>query len=256
MGKQWETKITKVSPNELLVRGYPLDELIGSISYAESVFLLLKGRLPNNSESHMFEAILVSSIDHGVTAPSAVTARTVASCGVPITTAMSAGIMAVGNYHGGAGEQCMEFLKEALNIRKEKQPLEELATEVVRKAKENKKRIPGYGHRFHTHDPRTKRLLEIAGKEGINGDHIQLAQLISDELTRQSGRELPLNVDGAIGAILADMGFEPSIAKAIFAISRIAGLTAHVIEEFSNRPVRTIIPGDAIYTGPEKRSIS
>ncbi|MHA1974452.1 MAG: citryl-CoA lyase [Candidatus Hodarchaeales archaeon] len=256
MGKQWETKITKVSPNELLIRGYPLEELIGSISYAESVFLLIKGRLPTKAEAAMFQAILVSSIDHGVTAPSAVTARTVASCGVPITTAMSAGIMAVGNYHGGAGEQCMEFLKEALNNTKEDQSLEQLATEVVRKAREKKKRIPGYGHRYHTNDPRTKRLLEIAEKEGILGVHVQLAQMVSEELTRQSGRKLPLNVDGAIGAILADMQFESSVAKAIFAISRIAGLTAHVIEEFSNRPVRTIIPSDAIYRGPDKRSIS
>ncbi|MHA1512662.1 MAG: citryl-CoA lyase, partial [Candidatus Hodarchaeales archaeon] len=81
MDKEWTTEITKVSPNELLLRGYPLDELIGSISYAAGIFLTIKGFLPSHQEERVINAILVATMDHGVTAPSAVTARTVASCG-------------------------------------------------------------------------------------------------------------------------------------------------------------------------------
>lgn len=255
MGKEWTTDITKVSPNELLIRGYSLDELIGSISYAAGIFLTIRGELPTPQEERVINAILIATMDHGVTAPSTVAARTVASCGVPITTAIAAGISAVGDYHGGAGENCMKILTEALNEYDENQALKDIARTLVIEKKNQKKRIPGFGHRFHTNDPRTVKLLEIAQQEGISGIHVQLAILIAEELTRQSGRQLPLNVDGAIGALLADMGFETQTGKAFFAISRITGLTAHVLEEYRERPVRTIIPSKAKYSGPNKRHL-
>ena len=254
MSKKWETKITKVSPNELLIRGYPLDELIGSISYAAGIYLMLRGNLPSPEEEKMINAILVSTMDHGVTAPSAVTARTVASSGVPITTAMGAGILSIGDHHGGAGEKCMKFLQKAFDNYEENHSLSEIAHKVVLDSREKKKRISGFGHRFHTDDPRTKKLIQIAHNEGITGKYLELAQLISTELSTQSGRKLPLNVDGAIGAILADMGFKADLGKAFFAIARISGLTAHILEEYNERPMRTIIPENAIYTGPEKRN--
>jgi citrate synthase len=251
----WETKIAKVSPNELLIRGYPLDELIGSISYAAGIYLALKGELPTKQEERVISAILVATMDHGVTAPSAVTARTVASCGVPITTAMGAGILSVGDHHGGAGEECIKFLKNAFKVQEKDQPLSDLAKKVVTEAKKNKQRIPGFGHRFHTDDPRTKKLLQVASEGGIDGEFVKLAKIIATELNTQSNRPLPLNVDGAIGALLADLGFEAEVGKAFFAISRITGLTAHILEEYSERPVRTIIPSEAKYTGKVKREL-
>lgn len=256
MGKEWETKITRVRPNELLVRGYRMDDLIGNISYAAGIHLILRGTLPSNAEERVINAILVASMDHGVTAPSAVTARTVASCGVPITTAMAAGILAVGDHHGGAGERCMRFLQKELNVEREGD-LISIAKRAVENARNAKKRIPGFGHRYHTNDPRTKKLLQVAKEAKISGRYVELAQLISEELSRQSGRVLPLNVDGAIGALLADMGFPPELGKAFFAISRITGLTAHILEEITTqRPLRTIIPSDAYYSGSDEKSRS
>ena len=251
----WETKITKVSPNELLLRGYPLDELIGTKSYAATIYLALKGELPSKQQERVINAILVATLDHGVTAPSAVAARTVASCGVPITTAMSAGILAVGDHHGGAGERCIKFLKSTYESQEDNQPLTELAKQAVIRSKQKKQRIPGFGHRFHTDDPRTKKLLQVASQEGVSGKFVELAKLIATELSAQSKRPLPLNVDGAIGALLADMGFRAELGKAFFAISRITGLTAHILEEYAERPVRTIIPSEAEYTGEEKRPV-
>ncbi len=254
MGNKWETKITSVKPNELLVRGYPLDELIGNISYASGIFLMLCGELPSPSEERVINAILVASIDHGVTAPSAVTARTVASCGVPITTAMASGILAVGDHHGGAGEKCMKFLQSEL--KKGVDNLALLAKKAVEKARSEKKRIPGFGHRIHTNDPRTTKLLQVANETSISGKHVEFAQLIAEELSNQSGKSLPLNVDGAIGALLADMNFPAELGKAIFAISRITGVTAHILEEVATqRPMRTIIPEDSSYTGPSERKL-
>jgi citrate synthase len=252
--KKWETTITKVTPNELLIRGYPLDELIGSISYAAGIYLLLKGDLPSSGEENMINAILVSTMDHGVTAPSAVTARTVASSGVPITTAMGAGILSIGDHHGGAGEMCMKYLRRAFDSTDEEMTIPEIAQKVVTDSRTKKERIPGFGHRFHKADPRTTKLIEIANNENIGGKFLELAQQISIELSTQSGKKLPLNVDGAIGAILGDMGFKADLGKAFFAIARISGITAHILEEFDERPVRTIIPDEARYSGPKKRN--
>lgn len=253
MRKEWETKITRVKPNELLIRGYPLDELIGDISYASGIYLMLRGELPSLSEERIINAILVASMDHGVTAPSAVTARTVASSGVPITTAIAAGILAIGDHHGGAGERCMQFLQKELKKEEMSNPAE-LARSVVERTRKERIRIPGFGHRFHANDPRTTKLLQIAKDANISGKYVEFAQLIAQELSHQSGRSLPLNVDGAIGALLADMGFVPELGKAFFAISRITGLTAHILEEITTqRPMRTIIPSDAFYSGPEER---
>lgn len=216
---------------------------------------MIRGELPTPQEEKVISAILVATMDHGVTAPSAVAARTVASCGVPITTAMGAGILAIGDHHGGAGERCFKFLHEAISNNDNSLSPSELAKHVVTQAKKQKKRIPGFGHRFHTDDPRTKKLLALASDEGISGKYVDLARLIAAELSSQSGRDLPLNVDGAIGALLADMGFKAETGKAIFAIARITGLTAHILEEYDERPVRTIVPSDALYTGENNRSI-
>jgi citrate synthase/citryl-CoA lyase len=254
MRKEWETKITRVRPNELLVRGYRLEELIGDISYAAGIYLMLRGELPSIAEERVINAILVASMDHGVTAPSAVTARTVASCGVPITTAMAAGVLAIGDHHGGAGERCMRFLQKELNVKEEFDP-KKIARKAVEKTRRDKKRIPGFGHRYHTNDPRTKKLLQVAKEAKISGRYVEFAQLVSKELTTQFGRDLPLNVDGAIGALLADMGFPPELGKSIFAISRITGITAHILEEITTqRPMRTIIPSDASYSGFDEKS--
>ena len=110
----WKTGITTVKPNRIVTRGYRQEDLIGEVPFSHSVFLLLKGRLPTDNEGKMMDAILTSSIDHGITPPSARAARTVASSGVPLPTAVAAGIMAVGDVHGGAIEQGALLLQEGV----------------------------------------------------------------------------------------------------------------------------------------------
>jgi citrate synthase len=149
----------------------------------------------------------------------------------------------------------MRFLQKELNVGSEVN-LATLAKNVVEKTRKDKIRIPGFGHRFHTNDPRTTKLLQIANETKIGGIYVEFAQLIAKELSNQSGRSLPLNVDGAIGALLADMGFAPELGKAFFAISRITGLTAHILEEISTqRPMRTIVPEDSVYSGKSERKL-
>jgi citrate synthase len=245
----WKTHITKVEPNKLTVRGKALDEMIGKVSFGQMVYLVLVGELPDESVGRMVEAMLVASIDHGVTPPSTHAARQVAACRSPLTASLAAGLLAIGKVHGGAIEECMVLLGQGAMERGQsgKSP-QEIADAIVARAKETGRRLPGFGHRIHTDDPRTKRLLAMAEELGIAAEHVAIARAIVDSLARITGKRLPLNVDGCLAAILSDIGVPPELGNAFFVIGRVPGLIAHVVEEQANeRPMRTVNPDEAEY---------
>src|SRR5262245_42322699 len=104
----WKTAVTDVEPNRIALRGYPIDQLMGKISFSQGIYLALRGDLPDEKIGRMIDAILVSSIDHGATPPSILAARTVASTGAPMSSAIAAGVLAISRLHGGAVEEGME----------------------------------------------------------------------------------------------------------------------------------------------------
>jgi citrate synthase len=255
MANEITTKITQIEPGRILVQGYDLSELIGQVSYAAMVFLLFTGRLPTSAEGRMLDAILVSSIDHGVDAPSTHIARTAASCGVPVQAAIGAGITAIGEYHGGAGEQCARIFQEAAAGNPDTAP-GELAQALIADLKAQGQRMPGYGHRVHNPDPRAQGLLTLADQLGLSGRHVALARALEHALDDASVRSLPLNVDGAIAAVLLDLGIDWRFGKALFIIARTAGLAAHVHEQMAEgKPLKFAAPVNAAYAGPEPRQL-
>jgi citryl-CoA lyase len=250
----WKTAITEVSGGEIRIRGYNVAEMMEQLSFSDAIYLILKGELPNNQQRRMMEAMLVSSLDHGPTPPSNLAARTVFSGGNPLNAAVAAGVMTIGDSHGGAIEQCARILQDW--SKKDGTP-PELAKALVAEFKEKNKRMPGYGHRIHKRDPRTLKLLEIAERIGYKGRIIDLAVAIQDELERTSGKDLPLNVDGAIAAIISEMGFDWRLGKGFFIISRVPGLVAHVYEEWTReKTMRKMGPPPYEYDGPPNRTIS
>ena len=254
---KWVTKITKVEPNHLVTKGYRQEDLIGNKPFAHIVYLILKGELPSEEHGIMMDAILSACIDHGVTPPSSIAARTVASGGVPLPTAVAAGILSIGDAHGGAIEKGAKFFQEGIKSMKEKGlDIIGIAEILVRESIEKKKRILGFGHRVHSSDPRTKKLFYLSEEMNINGNHIALSKAIEKSLEKSVGKKLPINVDGAIAAIISDMGFDWRLGKAFFLIGRAAGLTAHVYEEQTEfKPMRKLFDMDCEYGGPEERDL-
>lgn len=253
----WKSAITKVEPNKLSVRGYRLDELMGRVSYAEMVYLLFKGELPTENTGKLINAILVSSVDHGTTPPSVLSALTVASTGAPLNSAVAAGILSISKFHGGAIEECMLILKQGMEmVDNDNKSLAEAADQIIDEYRAIKKRLSGFGHRLHTNDPRTEKLFQIAGECGYANEYVKLANAMVDSLREKTGKTLPLNVDGAIAALLCEMDFDPVLANAFFMIARVPGLVAHIYEEYTRqKPMRKIHPTDTGYDGPENREL-
>jgi citrate synthase len=230
---------------------------MGQVPFAHVVFLLLRGDLPSREQGILMDAMLVSSIDHGATPPSALAARTVASGGAPLTAAVAAGITAINRYHGGAIEGCMRVLLEAVERKRATgRDIATAASEIVDEYRAAKRRIPGYGHRVHTEDPRSVRLFALADDLGMAGEYVEMAHAIRGAMKDRIGRHLPMNVDGAIATMLCEMEFPPEMSNGIFAISRSGGLVAHVYEEQTRmRPMRRIDPVAHEYDGPPDRKL-
>src|SRR5438309_7723293 len=149
---RWQTALTSIAPNKILIRGYPVDEMMGRLSFAEAVYLLLMGELPTPAIGRMFNAILVSSLDHGVTPPSTLAARNVATSGAPMKDCVAAGVLAFGPHHGGDIESCMRFLDTGLALIRGGRSLHDAAAALADEAARAHDVPPGFGHRFHTRD--------------------------------------------------------------------------------------------------------
>ncbi len=246
----WKTEITKIEPNKIAVRGYRVDQLMGRISFPQAIYLILKGELPDENAGKMLDAILVSSIDHGATPPSTLAARTIASTGSPLNAALAGGILAIYKYHGGAIENAMkqylEIVDNELNVK-----------EWVKGKLERKEIIYGFGHRYHKNDPRTHRLFQLAKELGFYGKYVESARAIEKAIEEIKGKHLPVNVDGAIAAVLCEMGFPPELGNAFFIMARTPGMIAHIYEEQTKmKPMRKIDPVDHEYAGPPERELT
>ena len=250
----WKTSISKVEPNKILVRGYDLSQLVGKYSYADLTYLLWRGELPSQSHSQMMDALLTACIEHSLNSPSVDATVFVASSGVPLQASVSAGVAAMGEWHGGAIEEAAKMLQEGAAVKGKS--LHETAKEILNSWKNSGKRLPGYGHPTHTDDPRTKRLLEIADQTKVSGLHVKLALEISALTEELYGKHLILNVDGCIAGIISDMGFDWRLGKGFFIVSRTPGLVAHAYEQmYFEKPYKSPHWSEIQYTGRAERRV-
>jgi len=213
----------------IYVRGHDLTkDLIGKVSLGDMAFLELKNRLPTPQESVMFNAVVVTLVEHGLT-PSALAAR-LTYFGAPeaLQAAVAAGLLGMGDRFGGSIESAARILQEA----PEGGDLRSTARTIVEEHRAAKRVIPGLGHPIHRGgDPRTARLFELAGENGLSGRHIELENLIGEEATAAYGRELPVNATGAIAAVASEMEISWRICRGLAVMARAIGLVAHIQEE-------------------------
>ncbi|NMJ77150.1 citryl-CoA lyase [Nanohaloarchaea archaeon] len=222
---EWETNISS-SGRDAVIRDEELEDVM-DMEFADAIWLLLKGEKPSENESKIFNTILSSSIDHGVGNPSTVSARTVQSGGNDMNTSVAGGVLALGDKHGGAIEECMRILQS-----------QESAREIVERYLENDDKIPGLGHKvYDDQDPRAQKLLQRAEDLGLAGDSIEKMKRIQKVFADEKV-SLVMNVDAGIAAVMSDLGWSPELGKGFFIIARTPGLVAHIHEEMDEPDFR------------------
>jgi len=252
----WRTAVVDADSTSLRIRGYDVTALMTQAGFVETLFLLHRGRLPTDVERRLLDAILIGVADPGPGAPSCAAARIAASGNrQSVSAAIAAGVLAIGDEHGGAGEQCMQLIAEGLaGAASTGNAVEDAARRAVEQAKRDGTRLPGLGHRFLTRDPRVSVLFDMAGAAGVSGDGVRFVRAL-ERAAAELIKPLPINIDGALAAVLHDLSFPASAGKFIFIVGRVAGLTAEVAEEYAReRPMRVRIP--VTYDGDAPREIA
>lgn len=258
-----KTNIGVVKAGKILVRGYPLEELIGNLTYAGVLYLVLKGEIPKPREEKMMNAVLTGITDHFFINAAVPAARFVVTGNPAFPMAgVVAGMLSLGSVTGspqGTGE----FVEKAYRFMKENHlSITEAADRIVGKMKEEKKRIPGFGHRIHPEgDIRAIRLRQLAKKYGFIGERTRLYEQINKRINETSnGKQIPINIDGMMGVILAELGIDPLYMAGIGAISFFPGIIAHVVEEIKEPEGNSIrrcfgVESKAKYLGPAERHV-
>ncbi len=259
----WSTSIIDIHPGSIKVRGYPIEELIGRVSFPQMIWLMLRGELPGQGEAALLEAALVASVDHGPHAPSIAISRIATSCGLPLNGAMASALNALDDVHGGAGQQAVE-LYAAIAERIDAGATLEASVEagVDTFIATHGKYLPGFGHRFHPVDPRAGRLLALVDEQvsagAISGRYAAIARGVEALLRQRKDKPVPMNIDGVTAVIYAELGFAPELARGIFCLSRAVGILAHAWEqrgrhERNKGPMPRQIP--YAYTGAPERHL-
>ncbi|MDX2233927.1 MAG: citryl-CoA lyase [Hyphomonadaceae bacterium] len=260
IGKQDQpfSAITTSDAARIVVRGQDLcEDLIGKIDFTSYFWLLVTGAAPTQEQKFFADAVLTAIAEHGLVPSVVATRMTYAAAPEAFQGAVAAGLLGCGSVVLGSAERCGQFLDEclALAARDNLSP-HDAARRCVAQLRAEKKAIPGMGHPQHDKgDPRATLLLKLAEEHGVVGRYITMLYAVRDVLPDTLGRSLPVNVNGAIPAVMLDVGFPLAALKGISLLARTAGLIAHLQEE-SERPIGFILSGKAAeaiaYDGPER----
>lgn len=233
----WRTAIIDMEPGRISIRGHPIQDLIGAVTFPQMIWLMVMGRIPDEGEARLLEAALVAAVDHGPQAPSIAAARMAATCGVGLNNAMATAVNMLGDVHGGAGEQAVELYSDiAAREDAGAAPEEAVAAALEEWRGARGKFIPGFGHRFHKPtDPRAPCLLalvdEAAAAGVVSGRFAAIGRAVEARLRAEKGRPVPMNIDGATAVIYAELGCPPPLARGLFCLSRSVGILAHAFEQ-------------------------
>lgn len=232
----WHSAIIDMQPGVIRYRGYPIEQLIGRTTFAQMIWLMLRGELPAPRQGALLDAALMSAVDHGPQAPSIAVARMAATCGVGLNNAMASAVNLLGDVHGGAGEQAVALYLDIAARADAGLALPEAVRAGLQAWRElHGKYVSGFGHRFHPVDPRAPRLLELvdqAAADGVvTGRFAAIARAVEVELGAGRSRPVPMNIDGATAVIYAELEFPPPLARGLFCLSRSVGILAHAWEQ-------------------------
>jgi citrate synthase len=233
--------ISASNAETILVRGRDLcGELVGRISFTDHVWLLVAGELPNVAQRCVLDATLVAIAEHGLVPSVQASRMTLAAAPEALQGAVAAGILGCGSVILGAAQDAGHLLHGIVE-RSTRTPLAAAAAASVRELRAQRQAIAGYGHPLHKdHDPRARRLIEVAREAGVAGRHVEAAVAVERVLPEITGKQLAMNISAAIPAVLLDAGYPLLALKGVPMLARTASLIAHLLEE-QQRPIGFVL---------------
>jgi citrate synthase len=239
-----------VEDEKMIVRGHDLcKSLMGRVTFADFLFLEVSGRLPQPFESRLCDAILLSLAEYGMSASAIAARTTIHAAPEAVQGAIAAGILGAGSHLLGATEETALFLQEYVERDLGNESNRSAAEEFYAGLRAAKKRVPGLGRpQMYADDPRAVVLFDIAKETPLRSTHRDALYAIQKQAGELLGRKLPINIDGAVAAVLSDLGFSWKACRGFSVVSRAVGMFGHVMDEIRNPTVPSILKmvGEAI----------
>ena len=227
--KPLHTSIATADEQRITIRGADLaEDLMGSVDFGEFFYFHLTGEMPTDSEARVFNTLLITVVEHGVT-PSVIAARlTYDSAPEAVQGAVASGLLGAGKTFLGSMQDVAELVQNGVSRIENGESSEAVARDVV----DAHDRLPGFGHPEHAPtDPRTDRIFEVLKEEGMDGPYLEFIGEVQDAAEERFGSRPLINATGAIGVGVSELGLDPIVARGIALVSRSAGLVGHLDEE-------------------------
>ena len=250
----WQSPVSTVENEEILIRGYEIGEVMEQLSYSDAIYLVIKGEVPTAAQSEVFRVSLSSILDYAM-GPAPFAGRVVASANPQLGPAMAAGILAQGQY-AVSPQDAGEFLLEAKAVVAQHEGnITEAAKAIVTAYRAQKKRIPGIGHPSSLGmDPRAQKISEFLDKNNLWGEYAQIFTAVQTAWNEETGKNLVINVDGMLATALSEIDFAPVEMGGVAALSMLPGIIANSVYEIQHgTPIRQI--ADFEYVGPARRTL-
>ncbi|GAA2422960.1 citryl-CoA lyase [Actinomadura vinacea] len=236
-----QSDIAWATPEQVVVHGIDLvTDVLGHVGLGDFAFLELFGRLPGTDESVVFNALVVALVEHGLTPSALVTRLTHLGAPESLQGAVAAGLLGLGDTFVGTMEGAARYCAEAANDpvwQSDDEALAAVADRIVTSFLDQRRAVPGIGHPVHKPvDPRAERLFVVAREHGVDPANERLVRAVSAAASTRTGKELPVNVTGAIGAIATAMGVPSHVVRGLGVMARAIGLVGHLVEE-GERPI-------------------
>lgn len=254
----WTTSISDITPDDVFIRGYPLQSLIGKLSFSAVTALLIRGKMPSPREARMMDVILCSILDYSLQKSGTVAARAVVSVNPQMAPGLAAAVLAAGE-HALSPEDTGRFVIDHYNRWKASgEPIDQYAAKFVSELRAQKRRVPGFGHPvFKGIDPRAQRLKDIAVEQKIWGPFGEWYEAVHRAFKQAVGKpDLVINDVGMMATILAEMGYTPQEMVGIALLSTFPGLIAHISEELASGVRGRLIPDSIAEYTRERRDLS
>jgi citrate synthase len=254
----WISDISDITPDDIFIRGYPMQSLVGTLPFPAIGFLLIRGRIPTPGESRMMDVIMSSILDYALQKSGTLAARAVVSVNPQMTAGLATAMLAAGDY-AVSPEAAGTFIIDSYAAWKASgADKKDHATRMVSELRAAKRRVPGFGHPvFRGVDPRSERLKAIAIEQGIWGEINEWYEAVHAAFCKAANKpDLVMNDVGMLAGIMAQMGFTPAEMTGLALLSTFPGVIAHVSEELRSGVINRIVPDSHADYGRERRNLA